>query len=311
METKVTDRTEMDQAEVDKQFMDIIKHNALGKIEARPDQQERFAEVVERVASGEMHRDIDWDAEFWGLEMLLARCIDGRSPEEGANPLAPNSAGGTETLFVADDLTTKRFASPDGTTAGGYNNLVAALKDKYVVGGHTGSHAHDQMSDCGANDKLDLIYAYMANHGDVLRDFATKLGIEISDDDHNLIVGNATARTQFSAGAELLATLKQNARQEFVDNLHGNHNEVVAAVNMRKGTTLDRDALAAEFGPNYQAFNVDAWAFEDAAKAISFEDENGDFDNDEVRQKVIAMAYYNLATTLVLVGGNMRVVVVK
>lgn len=301
---------DVDEKYVDQEIAYMELAFAEGKIEAGPDQQERLDEITERVGSGEFHRDIDWDAEFWGLAMLLARCVDGRIPEGGANPLAPNSAGGTETLFVADDLTTKRFASEDGTTLGGYKNIVKALKDTYVLGGHTGSHAHDQMSDCGANDKLNLIYAYMANHGDVLRDITAKLGIEVSNDDHKLIVGNAAARTQFSDGADLLKTLEDNAPEEFVDNLHGDHREVVAAINMRKGTTLDRDALAAEFGPDYQSFNIDAWAFEEAAKVISFEGEDGKVNADEVRQKVIAMAYYNLATTLVLVGKKMRVVVV-
>lgn len=278
---------------------------ATGKIEAGPDQQERLDEITERLKSGEFHRDIDWDAEFWGMVMLLARCVDGRVPEDGANPLAPNAAGGTETIFVADDLTTKRYASEDGTTLGGYSNVVAALKaKKYVVGGHTGSHAEGEKSDCGANDRLEAIYAYMAENPEALRDMAAALGVDVPQDAHDMIIGNASARTQFSAGKELLDVLRENAREEFVDKLHGDHKEVVAAINKRAGTTLDRDALRAEFGEDYEAFNVDVWAFEEAARATSFTEE-------EVQQKVVAMVYYNLATTMVLVGKKMRIVVVE
>lgn len=236
--------------------------------------------------------------------MLLSRCVDGRIPEDGANPLAPNSAGGTESIFVADDLTTKRYASADGTTLGGYQNVIAALQaDGYVIGGHTDEHAAEGKSGCGANDKLDLVYAYIAKNDAVLRTLTESLGIVVTDELHAMITGNADARTDFSTGAELLDALERNAPEEFVDKLHGGHNEVVAVINKRPGTTLDRDALNKEFGEKYQAFNVDAWAFEDAARATSGDSES------EVQAKIIAMCYYNLATTMVLAGPKMRVVV--
>jgi hypothetical protein len=303
MERTTRSTVDVNESDIEKTIDYMEAQFAEGKIEAGPDQQERLDEATERLKAGEFHRDIDWDAEFWNMAMLLARCVDGRIPEEGANPLAPNAAGGTETIFVADDLTTKRYSSEDGTTAGGYRSLVTALKDKgYVVGGHTGSHAEGEKSDCGANDRLEAIYAYMANNPQALRDMAAALGVDVSDETHEMIVGNASARTQFSSGKELLGILEENAREEFVDKLHGDHKEVVAVINKRAGTTLDRDALREEFGEEYEAFNVDAWAFEEAARVTSLGEE-------EVQQKVAAMVYYNLATTMVLVGKKMRIVV--
>lgn len=305
MERMTRGTVDLDKEYVDETIGYMEAQFAEGKIEAGPDQQERLDEVTERLKAGEFHRDIDWDAEFWELKMLLARCVDGRIPEEGANPLAPNAAGGTETIFVADDLTTKRYASADGTTAGGYRNIVEALSaKKYVVGGHTGSHAENDKSDCGANDRLEAIYAYMAANPQALRDMAAALGVNVPRETHDLIVGNASARTQFSTGKELLGILEANAREEFVDKLHGDHKEVVAVINKRAGTTLDRDALRAEFGEAYESFNVDAWAFEEAARVTSLSEE-------EVQQKIVAMVYYNLATTMVLVGKKMRIVVVE
>jgi hypothetical protein len=282
---------------------------AEGTIQPTPEQErDRLDEMTQRLGRGEYHTEIDWDHE---LKMLLARCVDGRIPEGGANPLAPNSAGGTESLFVADDLTTKRFADADGTTVSGYRNLTTALvSNGYVVGGHTDSHAEGEKSGCGANDKLPLIYKYIAERGDVLRDLTEKLGIAVSDDIHELITGNAAARAEFSEGSELFSVLENVAEEEFVDRLHGGHNEVIAAINKRKGTTLDRDALKAEFGEEYEAFNVDAWAFEDAAQVISLSLEEDEREK-EIQQKVVALAYYNLATTLVLAGPKLRVVVVE
>jgi hypothetical protein len=278
---------------------------AQGTIEAGDDQQERLQEFTERVGRGEFHTQIDWDHE---LKMLIARCVDGRSMDPAF--LAPNAAGGSESLFVADDLTTKRYAAEDGTTASGYDNLLSALAAKeYAAGGHTDSHAHGELSGCGANDKLPMIYKYIAENGDILRGFAEKLGLNVPDTVHEHITDNAASRTQFSAGSELLSILRDKADEQLVDELEGGHNEVIAVINKRSGTTLDRAALAAEFGPNYQAFNVDVWAFEEAAKVTSLDDDEGEYG--EINQKIVAMAYYNLATTLVLAGKKMRVVVLE
>lgn len=150
---------------------------AQGAIEAGPDQQERFDEVTERVGRGEFHKEIDWDHE---LKLLIARCVDGRSLEDGEHPLAPNAAGGSESLFVADDLTTRRYAAEDGATASGYANLLADLQRRgYVVGGHTDTHAEGEKSGCGANDKLPAIYQYIYKNSDLLQVLAGKIGVDI------------------------------------------------------------------------------------------------------------------------------------
>lgn len=279
----------------------LLGEHAEGTIEARADQQERLDEFTERVGSGEFHKEIPTGV------AIPARCVDGRNIETGANPLAPNAAGGTETIFVADDLTTKRFAGKDGSTLAGYSNVVDMLQSAnnptLEVGGHTDTHAHDNKSGCGANDKLPEIYDFIKRKDDVLRSVAATLGVQVSDETHDLIVGNAAARTEFSAGAELFKELKNKAKEEYIDHLDGEHNEVVGVINKRKGTTLDRDALMEEFGPNYEAFNIDVWSFEEAARATSLSE-------GEIDQKVAAMVYYNLATTMVLAGKNLRVVVI-
>lgn len=277
--------------EMTKQPDYLLLDHAQGAIEASAEQQERLDEVTELLAQGEFHKLV----EGYGV----CKCIDGRS---GGYGIYPNVAGGTETLLVADDLTTKRFATESGTTADAYGALIDHLDaQRDIVGGHTDDHAHGEMSGCGANDKLDKIYKFIANSGDVLYDLADKLGVVVDDETHEMIVANAAARTEFSTGAELLDVLKE-AEEPHIEELLGAHNEVVAVINTIPDTSLDRTALTAKFGTEYQAFNVDAWAFEIAAQKISN-------DEDEVTAKVAAMAYYNLATAHVLCGKNMRVVV--
>lgn len=271
---------------------------AQGAIEAGEQQRQRLDELTDRVRQGEFCDDINWSGT---QKMTLVRCVDGRVPAGGMNPLGPNSAGGTESLFVADDLTSKRFADKSGTTADGYANAVAFLKNAgYELGGHTDSHATGDASGCGANDKLPAIYAFIAGHGDVLRAAAAQFGVAISDKTHGLLVENARQRTEFSTGAQLLETLKRDADPRFVDELAGGHQEVLTYLNTAAGTTLNRDKIAAQFGGEYQVFNVDVWAFEDAARLIATSEE-------DVLQKVAALVYYNFATAYVLAGPRMRV----
>lgn len=264
---------------------------AEGSIEPRDDQQERLEEFTQRVGSGEFHVQ---------TEILLpCGCIDGRC----GCTIKPNSAGGSESLMVADDWTTKRF-DVDGTTGGAYRAVLEHLRsNEQPVGGHDDAHAGGDKSGCGANDKLDLIYAMAVRQADQIRELTQALGIVVSDEAHGLIIANAAKRTEFSAGADLLQTL-QSQGENTVDHLRGNHNEVLAVINKRFGTTLDRDAAEAEFGPNYEAFNVDAWSFEAGAQAVSASQE-------EAAAKVVAMAYYNIATSLVLGGKKLRVVVLE
>lgn len=94
---------------------------------------------------------------------------------------------------------------------------------------------------------------------------------------------------------------------ESSEELQGAHNEVVAIVNMRPGTTLDRGKLVEKYGSDYQAFNVDAWAFETAARELY----NDAISDDEVQDFVVAMTYYNIATAITLCGPNMRIIMME
>lgn len=266
---------------------------AEGTIEAGAHQQERLDEVTERVGSGEFHVATTGQIPYG--------CIDGRDTRDGLAP-KPDSAGGTESLFVADDLTTKRFAGEHGTTREAYANTLRYVTDAgYEVGGHTDDHAAGDGSGCGANDKLAPIYEFIARESAALRELAAGLGITASDEAFQQIIAHASSRTEFSSGREVLEELAEYG-DGAVDYLVGDHNEVVAAINTKPGTTLNRVALREEFGEDYESFNVDAWTFKKSAELISSSSE-------EVEAKVLALAFYNLATAHKLCGANMRVVV--
>lgn len=87
------------------------------------------------------------------------------------------------------------------------------------------------------------------------------------------------------------------------DMLHGNHHEVAVVMNQRTRTTLDRQSLALEFDQQYQAFNIDTWAFAPSAEAL--------YPGDPTAQQyaTTAMLYYNLAAIMALCGPRMTVTV--
>lgn len=266
---------------------------AEGKIEAGPDQQERLEEFTERLLSGEFHVPVDSKVPFV--------CIDGRP---GAEVLGPNAAGGTFTMTVADDLTTRRF-SAGKSLAEAHEEVVTILKaEGYEVGGHCADHAPEGKCGCGAEDEVEAIYDFIVRHADDLRGMLGLVGLEARDEDHDLIVSNAARRTSFSTGPEISDSLRRVGGSDAEPTLFGAHFEVAASVNSKEGTTLDRKAVAAEFGPHYQAFNIDHWAFDEGARAIALSQE-------EAAQKVVAMTYYNLATSHVLPGKKMRAGVIR
>lgn len=274
-----------------KPFM-LLGSEAEGKIQGSIETHPRLDELTERLASGEFHVTTDI--------VLPCGCIDGRC---GCWP-RPDSAGGTYTMAVADDLLEQSYAG-DGTTAEMARNVFRELSRRgFPVGGHTDASAEGDASGCGANDRLAQIYDLLKRKNYAIREFASGLGIEVSDDDHQAIVDGASRRTTFSTGREVLDVMKEESPQGNVDTLVGPHLEVVAVVNTRPGTTLNRDALAAEFGEEYEAFNVDVWSFEAGARALY-----PDASDEIIQRTVAAMVYYNLATALTLCGPNMRVVV--
>lgn len=282
------------QISVAKSFV-VLKH-AVGTIQPDDSQQERLEEFTARIGSGEFHKPTQ--------ARIICDCVDGRT---GAVGLMPNAAGGSESITIADDLTTKSFQlGSNMTTLDQYKATLEFLEhvDK-PFGGHTCEGVGSDASGCAANDKLAAVYSFISQHGDILREIAQQLGVRVDDQTHLLITSNAAARDEFSNGPDLLEALRRmdGAR---VSTLKGLHREVLVAINTRFGTTLDRDAVNDEFGDNYQAFNVDVWAFPETAKLCSY------FGGErEVQQKIAAMAYYNLAVAHVIGGKKLRVIVVK
>ncbi len=111
--------------------------------------------------------------------------------------------------------------------------------------------------------------------------------------------------TQFGFFAEDRATVLQTAKghgasyEELIDA----HNELGIALNTRSGTTIDRAAIRAKFGPQYDMFVVDVWAFGLAAKEVN---QTG---NDQDAARIVkAITLQNVAIASVLGHSSLPIV---
>ncbi len=263
----------------------MLLNGATGTIQARDGQLERLEEFTNRVTNGEFHRATD--------ETIPSACIDGRC----GGTLRPNTAGGTNSLVVAEDLTNAVSVGYVET----FHHIIAKLKSANLpLGGHVDEYQNDIKSGCGACDRLSEVYQRIITSSKSVRSLTEAIGVAVDDSLHERMLANAAARRDFPTGAQLKNELAKDSAT--IDHLRGEHNEVVAVINKQVGTTLNRDALEAEFGPDYEAFNIDVWAFENAAAVIAD-------DTNNTHAMVAAMSYYNIATALVLCGPQMRVIV--
>ncbi len=251
-------------------------------------------DVVEGLMYGEFHVSTN--------KNTVCKCIDGRDCEDGLE--GPNSAGGSLSLLVADDLTDRQFINAEEPLDVGMERLVTDFTERGIpIGMHTDTHAdeHSDKSGCGANDSIQKIYGILVDKADLMRNLTeTILETTIDDAAHDSIIQKAAQRVEFSTGKKVHAAATRLAEEETTEKLVGDHNEIVAILNKRSGTTLDRSTLSPR-----QAFNIDVWAFEESAREISG---NG---ADILTPKVFAMMYYNIATAHALCGPSMKVGILK
>ena len=270
-----------------------VAEGTIGAGEVLP---ERFGEFVERVAGGDFHVPVP--------QVYPAGCVDGRC---GDDELAPNTAGGVAlTALVADALTAGRFQNETHDTCSALAQAIDFLRRKDVpIAGHTDDHAHGKASGCGANDKLPMIFNLLQRKGDAVRGIVESLGVAVDDDTHQHLITNAQQPREFDTVREVFEQLRK-ADGAHIATLRGGHQEVMAVINLREGTTLDRTALATEFGEQLQSFNVDVWALKNLAEVLADGSDDG-----SANQLFRAMLYYNVATTLVLADSSLRVAVLR
>jgi hypothetical protein len=277
-----------------------LGEKAKGSLGAVTPEQEKTATAL----AGELERP---DSRFYARvapDAVPCSCVDGRCPQcqEAAKiELSPNTAGGTLSLWVAARMT--NLTDDDWPTF-----LGKLSADDVPIGGHVDECAGADKSGCGANDKLFDISNFTEKNYDTM---TNALGAIEQNVDHNV------TREMANKAIELSLDIKNdnpvtrlNALRDAgakVDTLTGNHGELVAIINKVKGTTLDRFALADKFGTN-MTFSIDYWSFENAAQS-TFKALDQPTTPETIAKFVTAMTLYNIATSYVLGGPNLQVIV--
>lgn len=230
-------------------------------------------------------------------------CVDGRTNKDGTRISAPCAAGGTLSVVYGGDLG-GAAASADTSEIQLTTQTVNTLQQK----GHaTGVHGDDHSScGCGACAKAPTIYQHITERINDIASLVSQLGINVTDAEKESIVQQANNRlSQAGFFAEDRAAVVQAARDAGAsyEELVGKHNELGIALNTRSGTTVDRTAIRAKYGPQYDVFVVDAWAFGNAAKDINASGNEAD------EQRIAkAITVQNVATASILGHGSLPVV---
>lgn len=268
---------------------------SIGPANRKDIDQKKLVDMYQSVASGEFNIPVSG--------VVPEICVDGRTDKDGKRKEAPSAAGGTLSIVYGSDL--------GGTPAGNDINeiqltrrIINTLKEK---GHSTGVHGDDHSScGCGACSKAPAIYQHITEHTNDIASLVSQYGINLTELEKTAIVQQAKNRlNQPGFFAEDRAVVVQTAQESGAayEELIGKHNELGIALNTKSGTTIDRSAIRAKYGPQYDMFVVDAWAFATAAKDINSND------SDEYAQRIAnAITLQNVATASVLGHGSLCVI---
>ncbi|GKS69901.1 hypothetical protein W03_19050 [Nitrosomonas sp. PY1] len=230
-------------------------------------------------------------------------CVDGRCNKDGKREVSPSAAGGTLSIVYGADL-------GGASTSSDTNEITLAtrisntLKEKgHAIGVHGDDHSN---CGCGACAKVKNIYQHIAEKINDIVSLTSQYGITLSQSEKDRIVQQAQNRlNQSNFFAEDRSSVLKNSQEcgSVYEELVGAHNELGIALNTKPGTTVDRSAIRAQYGPQYDMFVVDAWTFANAAKAIN---SNEDAMATELIAKAITLQ--NVATASVLGHGSLRII---
>lgn len=252
-----------------------------------------------------------------------------RSIEDPAEHLRAKVAGGGYVTSLA--MHTGLGKSAD-SIENDLSGIVSDLAESHVYcGAHTGEHAHEHTTDCGANDKFPLILANGLGFKDVIAANTIALvqeaGLDVDESILEDMFSNwkAAVDAQYgeaSSGVSRLdviedgiATLQQTSELKekplaVLKDLEGDHKEDFIIVNYRDGETFSQAALNEFLAARHpdtqaQAFVVDASRIVTLAKALSGDNEQ------DFHQALYAGVAFQLATAATLTDGSLRTFIVK
>ncbi len=230
-------------------------------------------------------------------------CVDGRTNKDGTRMNAPCAAGGTLSIVYGGDL-------GGNSTDDDINEIqltVQAIKTLKSKGHSTGVHGDDHSScGCGACARAPAIYQHITERISDIASLIKQLGINLTDSEKEIITQqakNRLSKADFFADDRTAVVQAAQDTGAHYEELVGKHNELGIALNTKPGTTIDRSAIRAKYGPQYDMFVVDAWSFGTAAKDINLAGNEND-----IQRIAKAITIQNVATASVLGHGSLRII---
>jgi len=252
--------------------------------------------MLDALAADGLWRDLPPNVLLDGRDAwVVADCIDGRPFADGAAaPLSPRTAGASLAALFG--------LWAGGTSVAADDVARAALRGGLPVWVHDG---------CAANEAAGRVAGLMASHLDALDAVRAAIGCPADAD------ADAGSGVRCDAAARLARALEGGNPQDRLAQFEragvrrgayaGEHRELVFVVNQVPGTTLDRTRVADAFG-GAQAFDVDAWALGDTARAAA---RVMDLDDDAADAIADAMLDFALTAAFALGNDRMRIVAVS
>lgn len=246
----------------------------------------------------------------------VTKCGDGRPSDEPT--LGTELFGGTAGLiksFIGAGLVKAKNA---------VEAIAEGVKERTAVGKKSGAHTADTHGKpgcgCGECDGAEAATTLMVEAEDTVKGLVSSLygALDIQDR-----LGFAFSEKEFSGrldtfkmlndegyfangAGQVNAVAENSGGEKSVENLNGNHGEVIWVINLRKGTRFDREKFVKDHADkNIQAFWEDQWAAEDEFA------EKADGDPAKLQSLVMADLMRRVATAANLTKADLRIVVLQ
>lgn len=181
------------------------------------------------------------------------RCVDGR-PDYSIEDKGPQMLGGSLHPVVLWALEQGKPINQETV-----NQSLSVLKgepNNFNLGDHRDTHTHDGHDACGCGfaDRLPDIIKMAQDQRKEITNRLKSLGIKGIEESYDVISNYPLNKIQ-SKGEALLSRIENKGGT--IETLDGDHNEVIAFVNLEENSTLDTNGLNRD---GQQVFNLDLWA---------------------------------------------------
>lgn len=177
-------------------------------------------------------------------------------------------------------------------------------------GAHTGPHASEEKSDCGAIDKAPIIITNVEKYRNEIAGTITALGIDTTGLDEVINAfgeyGKAIQGQDYS-GAKVVNGIRREGR--VVKELKDEHLEMYIALNNVPGMTINQEKVREISGGKVQVFGVDVWRMQEQSTSMYPEDKG--FSDADRHEAFLSELVYTLSTAATLTKGDLPVYMVS